>query len=164
MIKQGTKDHIALAQIIVSFVFMNIGKGKVPAERAAHIYKISLNRWNSKEQSRVMYSIRDPTLLRKGAENILIKNLEKGIDQKDLHDTFSVCGNILFGKLASYPADQSQGYGFIQFDNEESAKKGNRVIECAVVIKDVDEKSNELQIHQRQMTPLELLCCQVEEI
>ncbi|KAL4285432.1 hypothetical protein GQ457_16G016550 [Hibiscus cannabinus] len=33
-----------------------------------------------------------------------------------------------------------------------------------IMMRDADEKSNELQIYQRQMMPLELLCCQVEEI
>ncbi|KAL4342346.1 hypothetical protein GQ457_08G031050 [Hibiscus cannabinus] len=37
-------------------------------------------------------------------------------------------------------------------------------ITSVVVIRDANGKSNELQIYQRQMTPLELLCCQVEEI
>ncbi|KAL4325245.1 hypothetical protein GQ457_11G026470 [Hibiscus cannabinus] len=71
-----------------------------------------------------MYPIRDPNLLRKGAENIFIKNLDKGIDQKKaLHDKFSAFGNILSFKLALDPSGQSKGYGFVQFDNEESAKK-----------------------------------------
>ncbi|KAL4323502.1 hypothetical protein GQ457_11G001280 [Hibiscus cannabinus] len=71
-----------------------------------------------------MYPIRDPTLLRNGAENIFIKNLDKGIDQKKaLRGTFSAFGNISSCKLALDPSSKSKGYGFVQFDNEESAKK-----------------------------------------
>ncbi|KAL4363248.1 hypothetical protein GQ457_04G014820 [Hibiscus cannabinus] len=70
-----------------------------------------------------MYSNRDPSLLRKGAKNIFIKNLNKRIEQKVLHDTFSLFGNILSGKLASDPLDQLQGYGFVHFNNEERAQK-----------------------------------------
>ncbi|KAL4283836.1 hypothetical protein GQ457_16G016960 [Hibiscus cannabinus] len=126
MIEQGANDQIASAPIVISLEFRDIDKDKVHdrSRWATYIYKISLNRWKSEDQSRVMYPIRDPTLLRKGAENIFIKNLDKGIDQKKaLHDTFSAFGNILSFKLVLDPSAQSKGYGFVQFDNEESTKK-----------------------------------------
>ncbi|KAI4374854.1 hypothetical protein MLD38_012799 [Melastoma candidum] len=72
---------------------------------------------------RVMYSQRDPTARKSGAGNIFIKNLDKGIDQKALHDTFSAFGNILSCKVATDSSGQSKGYGFVQYDNEEAAKK-----------------------------------------
>ena len=51
------------------------------------------------------------------------QNLDKGIDHKALHDTFSAFGNILSCKVATDPAGQSKGYGFVQFDTEEAALK-----------------------------------------
>lgn len=48
--------------------------------------------------------------------------MDKGIDNKALHDTFSSFGNILSCKIATDASGQSKGYGFVQFDNEESAK------------------------------------------
>ncbi|KAL4346696.1 hypothetical protein GQ457_17G004190 [Hibiscus cannabinus] len=126
-----------------------------------------------------------------------------------LHDTFPAFGNIWSYKLALDPSSKSKGYGFVQFDNEESAQKAieqlngmllnqketllvarqiltivfvknfsesttkedlNKIfdgfgpITSVVVIRDADGKAKELQIYQKHMTPLQLLCCQVEEI
>lgn len=53
---------------------------------------------------------------------LMAQNLDKGIDHKGLHDTFSVFGNILSCKIATDASGQSKGYGFVQFENEESAQ------------------------------------------
>ncbi|KAM7263607.1 hypothetical protein ACFE04_001290 [Oxalis oulophora] len=71
---------------------------------------------------RLMYSHRDPTMRKSGAGNIFIKNLDKAIDHKALHDTFSTFGNILSCKISTDSSGQSKGYGFVQYDNEDSAK------------------------------------------
>ncbi|KAG8368411.1 hypothetical protein BUALT_Bualt15G0042700 [Buddleja alternifolia] len=72
---------------------------------------------------RVSYSHRDPTVRRSGAGNIYIKNLDKEIDHKALHETFSSFGNILSCKVATDASGQSMGYGFVQYASEESAQK-----------------------------------------
>ncbi|PNX99712.1 polyadenylate-binding protein 2-like, partial [Trifolium pratense] len=71
---------------------------------------------------RVMYSHRDPSIRKSGAANIFIKNLDKTIDHKALHDTFSTFGHILSCKIATDGSGQSKGYGFVQFETAESAQ------------------------------------------
>lgn len=53
----------------------------------------------------------------------MLQNLDKSVDHKGLHDTFSPYGNILSCKIATDFSGQSKGYGFVQYDSEESAQK-----------------------------------------
>ncbi|CAI8606303.1 unnamed protein product [Vicia faba] len=71
---------------------------------------------------RVMYSHRDPSIRKSGTANIFIKNLDKAIDHKALHDTFTTFGQILSCKIATDGSGQSKGYGFVQFESAESAQ------------------------------------------
>ncbi|KAJ0264465.1 RNA recognition motif domain-containing protein [Hirschfeldia incana] len=67
---------------------------------------------------RVIYHVHDPSLLRKP------RNLEESIDHKALYDTFSMFGSILRFKLATNnDTVRSKGFGFVQYETEESALK-----------------------------------------
>lgn len=92
-----------------------------PSDAARAIDVLNFTPLNGKS-IRIMYSHRDPSIRKSGTANIFIKNLDKAIDNKALHDTFSSFGNILSCKIATDPSGQSKGYGFVQFENEEAAQ------------------------------------------
>ncbi len=58
--------------------------------------------------------------LRRRPGQIFIKNLDAGIDNKALHDTFAAFGNILSCKVATSESG-SLGYGFVHYETAEAA-------------------------------------------
>ncbi|XP_050893043.1 polyadenylate-binding protein 7 [Lathyrus oleraceus] len=68
---------------------------------------------------RVMWSSCD--VRKSGKGNVFVKNLAESIDNVGLHDLFQEYGNILSSKIVMSEDGKSKGFGYIQFDSEESA-------------------------------------------
>ncbi|KAJ1378332.1 RNA-binding domain superfamily [Sesbania bispinosa] len=70
---------------------------------------------------RVMWSRRDPDVRKSSIGNLFVKNLAESIDNAGLQDIFKKYGNILSSKVVMSEDGKSKGYGFVQFESEESA-------------------------------------------
>ncbi|KAL3538857.1 hypothetical protein ACH5RR_002223 [Cinchona calisaya] len=103
----------------LGYGYVNYGN---PQDAARALEMLNFTPLNGKP-IRVMYSHRDPSVRKSGSGNIFIKNLDKAIDHKALHETFSTFGNILSCKVATDVSGQSRGYGFVQYDSDEAAQK-----------------------------------------
>eukprot|EP00249_Psilotum_nudum_P023760 c28976_g2_i1 orf=372-2312(+) len=102
----------------LGYAYVNYNSAQ-DASRAVEM--LNFNPVNGKPM-RIMYSHRDPSIRKSGTANIFIKNLDRTIDNKALFDTFSVFGSILSCKIATDASGQSKGYGFVQYEQEESAQ------------------------------------------
>ena len=72
---------------------------------------------------RIMFSQRDPSSRKSGVGNIFVKNIDKQVDNRELHELFRDYGMVLSSKVARDVTGQSKGYGFVQFETDEEAKK-----------------------------------------
>lgn len=56
------------------------------------------------------------------------QNLDKTIDAKALHDTFSAFGKILSCKVATDANGVSKGYGFVHFEDQAAADRAIQTV------------------------------------
>lgn len=107
-------------------------------------------------ECRIMWSQRDPSMRKSGVSNVFVKGLPADFFSKDLHDLFSVFGNIQSCKVARKADGESKRYGFVQFDNQDAAdasiERLNKKIvnECELTV----ERYNKPQNSSRKYTNL----------
>ncbi|XP_071728275.1 polyadenylate-binding protein 7 [Rutidosis leptorrhynchoides] len=70
---------------------------------------------------RVTRANRDPDIRRSGIGNLFVKNLSESMDNVQLQELFQKFGNILSCKVSTFEDGRSKGYGFVQFESEESS-------------------------------------------
>ncbi|CAN4117165.1 unnamed protein product [Withania somnifera] len=82
---------------------------------------------------RVSWSRRDSDVRRSGTGNVFIKNLNDTMDSAKLEEVFQKFGNILSCKVSVSEDGRSKGYGFVQFETENSANAAIEELNGSVV-------------------------------
>ncbi|KAL6133509.1 hypothetical protein ACLB2K_065744 [Fragaria x ananassa] len=93
----------------------------INTDDAIHAIEMKNNSELNGKVIRVMWSHRDPDARRSGIGNVFVKNLSDGTDNVALQAMFRKFGNVLSCKVAMFEDGKSKGYGFVQFETEESA-------------------------------------------
>nr|XP_043613621.1 polyadenylate-binding protein 7 [Erigeron canadensis] len=70
---------------------------------------------------RVTRANRDPDVRKSGVGNVFVKNLNESMDNIQLQELFQKFGIILSCKVSTSEDGKSKGYGFVQFELEESS-------------------------------------------
>ena len=112
------KDHVTRESYGYAFVgFKNHSK----AEEA--IIKLNYSKV-LKKSIRLSWYNREPNNYRNMPDfNIFVKKIQKDVKPKDFHDFFSKFGNIISAKLVEDEEGENVGYGFVLYDNSESARR-----------------------------------------
>ncbi|KAI9195321.1 hypothetical protein LWI28_013792 [Acer negundo] len=121
-IKFGQLDSTVLLQDIATqqslcYGFVNFHRLE-DAKRAMEALNYSVVNGKS---IRIMWQQPNSEDRNSGKGNIFVKNLDTSIDNRKLNKLFSKFGYILSCKVAVEENGKSKGYGFVQFENEESA-------------------------------------------
>eukprot|EP00455_Lapot_gusevi_P015915 TRINITY_DN1811_c0_g1_i3.p1 TRINITY_DN1811_c0_g1~~TRINITY_DN1811_c0_g1_i3.p1 ORF type:complete len:518 (+),score=124.62 TRINITY_DN1811_c0_g1_i3:82-1635(+) len=93
---------------------------QAPADAERAIETLNYTDIIPNHQIRIMWSSRDPSTRRAGVNNLFVKNIDPTISTRALRDAFAVFGPITSCKIAMDDNGNSRGYGFVQFDKEES--------------------------------------------
>ncbi|XP_030525297.2 polyadenylate-binding protein 6-like isoform X2 [Rhodamnia argentea] len=81
---------------------------------------------------RIMWCQRDPSRRKAGNANLFVKNLDPSIGSARLQSIFCQYGNILSCKVAE-DNGSSKGFGFVQFESEESAISALRALHDTIL-------------------------------
>ncbi|GMT30362.1 hypothetical protein PFISCL1PPCAC_21659, partial [Pristionchus fissidentatus] len=72
---------------------------------------------------RIMWHSKDAANHQFNTANIVVRNIDQAVDSKLLHDTFARFGTILSCKVVVDQEGNSRGFGYVNFQTEEEARK-----------------------------------------
>ena len=78
--------------------------------------------------------------------NVLVRYIDLAVTQQQFFDAFSAFGPVRSCKLELYPDGKARGFGYIQFESEDSA---SRAIEQSGIL-EFNGKKVEVLTHQRR--------------
>lgn len=113
------EKHTCRSRMFAYIYFHELAHAKV-AYHGLNYYSSPLTK---SRPIRLMWMDKDPTRRISNVANVFVKNLGTEIDAKHVHTFFEQFGKILSCKLASDDSGSYLGYGFIQFDNGDDAKR-----------------------------------------
>eukprot|EP01025_Chloroclados_australasicus_P061321 TRINITY_DN80521_c0_g1_i4.p2 TRINITY_DN80521_c0_g1~~TRINITY_DN80521_c0_g1_i4.p2 ORF type:complete len:541 (-),score=114.94 TRINITY_DN80521_c0_g1_i4:157-1779(-) len=106
----------------LGYAYVNYNSEMDPAAARTAMEQLNYRELNGKP-IRIMWANGNPQHRRNNGCNIFIKNLEKNIMTKELHNTLEDFGTILSCKVALDNEGKSKGYAFAHFESPESAQK-----------------------------------------
>ncbi|CAI9760644.1 unnamed protein product [Fraxinus pennsylvanica] len=93
----------------------------ISSQDALHAIEVKNHSTLNGKVIRVMWSHRDSDARRSRIGNVFVKNLSDFIVSVKVQGMFQKFGNVLSCKVVAYDDRQSKGYGFVQFESENSA-------------------------------------------
>eukprot|EP00892_Ulva_mutabilis_P010582 jgi/Ulvmu1/7897/UM004_0129.1 len=122
------RDTVTRRSLGYAYVNFNVAVDPEAAKTAKA--KLNYHVLNGKA-IRIMWANKNSGTSKDKSGNIFIKNLEKTITTRELHDTFADFGEILSCKVASDKDGNSKGYGFVHFSEPSAAKSAIEAVNGA---------------------------------
>lgn len=104
----------------LGYAYVNF-QNPADAERAQQQLNYSEIPGKPGRELRVLWSSRDPTVRKRGAGNIFIKNLDPQMTNKQLHELCSQYGPVISAAQSADANNVRLGYGHVHFQTEEAA-------------------------------------------
>eukprot|EP00744_Colponema_vietnamica_P001400 GILI01002315.1.p1 GENE.GILI01002315.1~~GILI01002315.1.p1 ORF type:complete len:535 (+),score=140.40 GILI01002315.1:33-1637(+) len=104
----------------LGYAYVNF-QNPADAERAQQQLNYSEIPGKAGRELRVLWSSRDPTVRKRGAGNVFIKNLDPEMTNKQLHELCAQYGTVLSAAQSTDDKGTRLGYGHVHFQNEEAA-------------------------------------------
>ncbi|XP_071685633.1 polyadenylate-binding protein 6-like [Rutidosis leptorrhynchoides] len=152
--KIGPLSSVRICRDRVSYKSLCYGyvNFKLTAHADAALSKLNHTEMRGKPM-RIMWCQRDPFTRRTGLANLFVKNIDSLVTDVKLEEAFAKFGTILSCKIAKDNQGKSKGFGFVQFDSEESANNalnaldgstlGEKIISVAKFLKKSERKEPE---------------------